>query len=110
MAQPIKSLPYKHKDLSSIPQNPHKEKKKQMQWNTFVIPALGRQRQANSWGSLASQLSRLSKLRSLSQNKADSSSEEQCPRLSSGFYIHKCMYVLSTHVHMHTQKDLKGSF
>lgn len=50
MAQPIKYLPYKHKNLSSTPQNPHEErrkKKKQMQWNTFAIPALGRQRQAN---------------------------------------------------------------
>lgn len=55
-AQPVKYLPHKHEDTSSILRT---HKKSQTWWLVLAIPALGRWRQASPWHLVAKQSSQI---------------------------------------------------
>lgn len=67
MAYSVKCLSCKYEYLCSSPRifsnnnNSNNKNKSQVWWNILVIPALGRKKQEDPWGSLASQASLLDK-------------------------------------------------
>lgn len=93
-----------YEDLSSVPQNPLKKKKKKVGMVAhIVIPAL--QRQADSWGSLVSQIclfgESLATERPIIKIRQTylKNSIKDCPLASA---------LTRTHIHVHTLKDLSS--